>query len=298
MNSNGVAVSDLSSWDSTEEDVHVPDTFDKQQYGFGMKHSEGMMDLSKVLSDDQQEFVPETGRNIDAKDDIDADRIYDSVENLITQKQEPGEELIETIESVKPLRYNPKEPTFDNYYSVEEEVLKKVNRSVSLPHTNNFELLSMAWKNTFQANHKSKSLHRDNILQPKYGHKFYNPSIPNDDNESDWDSPPLSEKNDASITNEKSSVSVVLDKSNSVFSLKQSNLITPDSTCYGTRHPDSSAEKLSSPSLHKGKDAPLVDGTFSVPKHHKDADNQKFSSLPSNGFKHPEQNSRASNYNR
>ena len=89
FDSNGVAVSDLSSWDSTEEEVNIPDTSNNQSYGFGMKHSEGMMDLSKVLSDNQdehqQEFVPAASEHILINDEVDADRIYDSVENLTSK---------------------------------------------------------------------------------------------------------------------------------------------------------------------------------------------------------------------
>merc|ERR1711963_227043 len=58
-----------------------------------MKHSEGMMDLSKVLSDNQdehqQEFVPGDLENNDINDEVDADRIYDSVENLTSKGLEP-----------------------------------------------------------------------------------------------------------------------------------------------------------------------------------------------------------------
>ena len=89
-----MAVSDLSSWDSTEEDVNYPDTSNNQAYGFGMKHSEGMMDLSKVLSpvfSNEAKVTSNTGKEIIySGSDGEGDRIYDSVDNLTSDNRQFG----------------------------------------------------------------------------------------------------------------------------------------------------------------------------------------------------------------
>ena len=78
-------MSDLSSWDSTEDEGEAVKIPNDPQFGLGMKHSAGMLDLSKVLSEDQnlsqQTVVPAV------IEDRTGERIYDSVENLRTENQ-------------------------------------------------------------------------------------------------------------------------------------------------------------------------------------------------------------------
>ena len=90
----GVAVSDLSSWDSTVEEIHqpIPSGNNGHSYDLGMKHSEGMMDLSKVLS---PVFSKEATMTSNAGKEIiysgshgGGDRIYDSVDNVTSENRQ------------------------------------------------------------------------------------------------------------------------------------------------------------------------------------------------------------------
>ena len=86
----GVAVSDLSSWDSTVEEIHqpIPSGNDSHSYHLGMKYSEGMMDLSKVFSN-EAEATSNAGREIIyGGSHGEADRIYDSVDNLTSENRQ------------------------------------------------------------------------------------------------------------------------------------------------------------------------------------------------------------------
>ena len=82
---NGVPLSDLSTWDSTENEEEGEQIPSNSQFGLGMKHSSGMMDLSKVLSEEpnlvQQSVVPAVLH------DKNEERIYDTVENLLAESQ-------------------------------------------------------------------------------------------------------------------------------------------------------------------------------------------------------------------
>ena len=90
----GVAVSDLSSWDSTVEEIHqpIPSGNNGQSYDLGMKHSEGMMDLSKVLSpvfSDEAKVTSDAGKAIIyGGSHGEGDRIYDSVDNLTSENRQ------------------------------------------------------------------------------------------------------------------------------------------------------------------------------------------------------------------
>ena len=92
----GVAVSDLSSWDSTVEEIHqpIPSGNNGHSYAVGMKHSEGMMDLSKVLSpvfSNEAEATSNTGKEIIYSGSHgEGDRIYDSVDNLTSDNRQFG----------------------------------------------------------------------------------------------------------------------------------------------------------------------------------------------------------------
>ena len=86
----GVAVSDLSSWDSTVEEIQqpIPSGNNSHSYHLGMKHSEGMTDLSKVLSN-EAEATSNAGREIIyGGSHGEADRIYDSVDNLTSENRQ------------------------------------------------------------------------------------------------------------------------------------------------------------------------------------------------------------------
>ena len=90
----GVAVSDLSSWDSTVEEIHqpIPSGNNGKSYDLGMKHSEGIMDLSKVLSpvfSNEAKITFNAGKEIFFGDvEGEGDRIYDSVDNLTSEKRQ------------------------------------------------------------------------------------------------------------------------------------------------------------------------------------------------------------------
>ena len=92
----GIAVSDLSSWDSTVEEIHqpIPSGNNGHSYDLGMKHSEGMMDLSKVLSpvfSNEAEATSNTGKEIIYSGSHgEGDRIYDSVDNLTSENRQFG----------------------------------------------------------------------------------------------------------------------------------------------------------------------------------------------------------------
>ena len=92
----GVAVSDLSSWDSTVEEIHqpIPSGNNGHSYDLGMKHSEGMMDLSKVLSpvfSNEAKITFNAGKEIFFGDvEGEGDRIYDSVDNLTSENRQFG----------------------------------------------------------------------------------------------------------------------------------------------------------------------------------------------------------------
>ena len=86
----GVAVSDLSSWDSTVEEIQqpIPSGNNSHSYHLGMKHSEGMMDLSKVFSN-EAEATSNAGKEIIyGGSHGEADRIYDSVDNLTSENRQ------------------------------------------------------------------------------------------------------------------------------------------------------------------------------------------------------------------
>ena len=92
-----MAVSDLSSWDSTVEEIHQPipsGNNGHSVYDLGMKHSEGMMDLSKVLSpvfSNEAKITFNAGKEIFFGDvEGEGDRIYDSVDNLISENRQFG----------------------------------------------------------------------------------------------------------------------------------------------------------------------------------------------------------------
>ena len=90
----GVAVSDLSSWDSTVEEIHqpIPSGNNGHSYDLGMKHSEGIMDLSKVLSpvfSNEAKITFNAGKEIFFGDvEGEGDRIYDSVDNLTSENRQ------------------------------------------------------------------------------------------------------------------------------------------------------------------------------------------------------------------
>ena len=89
----GVAVSDLSSWDSTVEEIHqpIPSGNNGHSFDVGMKHSEGMMDLSTVLSpafSNEAKVTSNTGKEIIyGGSHGEGDRIYDSVDNLTSENR-------------------------------------------------------------------------------------------------------------------------------------------------------------------------------------------------------------------
>ena len=144
----------------------------------------------------------------------------------------------------------------------------------------------------------TKTPDHKNISPTKYEHKFYNQTKPvESDDDSDWDSPPLSENNVARVVVDKSPVSAVKGQSNSAFSSKQSNLMSPNSSWDSSKHPNSMSNKQPSPSLHKAKDALFDDGVFTR-NENDDTNKQEFSSLPPNSLKEEEKHSQPLNCSR
>ena len=290
-----MAVSDLSSWDSTEEDVNYPDTSNNQAYGFGMKHSEGMMDLSKVLSEEkdeyQKEIIPDVKSNNAMNDEIDADRIYDSVENLTSKDKELEKQSTERKDLVDESDSwgNSSSPNILSKNNSTQQIVPKYNNRdilISKENINGEEYIT-------QPNYDSP----ENILQSNHEVQSNNITIVDDDDESDWDSPPLSENNAAPAAKVTDPEPVMNSPSNSTFSPKQSNLMTTEPSWNSLREPDSKPEKNPSPSLHKVKEVPFDGNIFSTRKENNDAENQQFSSLPPNSTKQPEKNSPVSNSN-
>ena len=78
-----VNISDLSSWESSKDEDLLPDVSNQPNNNHPMqsklKHSQGMLNLSKFLdSDDDEEVIVKPPDAIENKEE----KIYDSVENI------------------------------------------------------------------------------------------------------------------------------------------------------------------------------------------------------------------------
>ena len=78
-----VNISDLSSWESSKDEDLLPDVSNQHPMQSKLKHSQGMLNLSKFLDSDAGE--EDDVVNVKPPDDATAkkeEKIYDSVENI------------------------------------------------------------------------------------------------------------------------------------------------------------------------------------------------------------------------
>ena len=290
-------MSDLSSWDSSEEDGQLPDTLPNQQFGLGMKHSGCIMDLSKVLSEEPREQNTESATNkmfsLEQKEDNNDERIYDSVENVTSVKKD-----IELHENRHKNSTDGKQgKTKINGNSPE----KNCHTEVDVDKGNSSNMLLKEElprpENDFIGNAPPKPIRNHDLRSPQY-EKIIQTSQNDleEEDESDWDSPPFSEENEPPIHKTLSPMmDNETDKSNFPFSKKENDLMESVSNLYSPEQREPQSDKISSPSLIKVKDRFSSDDVFSVFR--VNGDNQEFSSLPPNTSK-PDSNSSLSNNNR
>ena len=81
-----VNISDLSSWESSKDEDLLPDVSNQHPMQSKLKHSQGMLNLSKFLDSDaeEEEEVIEKPPD-DAIENKKEEKIYDSVENIPDQ---------------------------------------------------------------------------------------------------------------------------------------------------------------------------------------------------------------------
>ena len=83
-----VNISDLSSWESSKDEDLLPDVSNQHPMQSKLKHSQGMLNLSKFLDSDVEVEDDHDVVNIKPLDDATAkkeEKIYDSVENIPDQ---------------------------------------------------------------------------------------------------------------------------------------------------------------------------------------------------------------------
>ena len=243
ITSGGVPASDLSSWDSTEEEDEIPPPSSNQQFGLRMKHSEGMMDLSKVLLEEErnaEEKIAKQQPALRKMKDMDEERIYDSVENLRSENQ---------ISVYKGLENK------NNTYAAQVSMQIKTNGE------------SDNSKNIFPSNlHTEEEAFESNIDPYSKSHQYekilHPPQHPLEENHtSDWDSPLLSDDKEIPISKRVSPfMSTKTGESTSPSERKQNSLIDPVSKAHiPKQQPNAQYVKLSSPSLKKFKEYPEDD---------------------------------------
>ena len=293
-------MSDLSSWeDSTEEEGQLPETLPNQQFGLGMKHSGGIMDLSKVISEEPRKQKSESAANemfsLKQKEGMNDDRIYDSVENITSVKKD-----IESYENRHKhsmdrkqgkTKINGNSPEKRVNYNTEVDIERRNSSNMplkdELPHPENDSIGDAPPKPI--RNHEIRSPQYEKILQSSRN------GMEGED-ESDWDSPPFSEENDPPLHKTLSPMmDNKTDESSFPFTRKENDLIDSVSNLHSSEQREPQFDKVSSPSLNNVKDKFSGDDVFSVVR--ANGDNQEFSSLPPNTSK-PESNSSLSNNNR
>ena len=271
-------MSDLSSWDSTEEEDQILEPGSHQQFSLGMKHSEGMMDLSKVLLEQPlpEEKVSKEHDVLSKMENMNEERIYDSVDNLITEDKEPIIKMLEKKKSTTEMGDNNYKCFLDRQGPIEMKNNRLANndlRDTLSPHSNSY----------------TREVALESNINPYTKHPEYEKELhqPQDQTKlidaSDWDSPPLSEDKEIAIPKRVSPfMNINTGESTSASGRKQTSLIVPASNrCIPKQHV-AQLDQLSSTSLIKFKEAYQDDDdTFARVS----GDNQPYSSLPTDATK-------------
>ena len=280
-------MSDLSSWDSTEEGSQLPEPFSNQQYGLGMKHSGGVMDLSKVLSEvsHQKDSEPEETPALAQNENYNGDRIYDSVDNIVAEKQGLDIEIETKLVAMQKTNTNEKNEN-------PNKILDLKSKGLAINHIHDDSSPSSS------GYIKDHNDHSNNDKSPYYEKiPYLQQKEPEEPDESDWDSPPLSEEQNRSSTKKMSlSKNDNIDISTFAFAKKENDLIDQVSNTYILKKHLTSSDKESSPSLTRYKDELRLNERFSGVQV-KAGDNQQYSSLPLDTLHH-ELTKRLANQNR
>lgn len=283
-------MSDLSSWDSTEEEDEIPLPVSNQQLSLGMKHSEGMMDLSKVLSEEprQEEKIPNEHLVVAKREDMDEERIYDSVENLLSEDQGSVPKMLGKEKYTTTKGDNNQKPFAEHQGLIE----MKNNR---LSHNHLRDNLSPP-SNGYIGEFAVESNINPDTNSPQYEKILRQPQDEFEaNNASDWDSPPLSDNKEMAIPKRVLPfMNIKTGESTSASGRNQTRLIDPDSNIHILKQPVAQFDKLSSPSLKKFKECSDDDNDAIA---RASGDNQPYSSLPPDATK-PEINLQLSNKNR